>query len=112
MVTDADMVDWYNSNWNKPRRFSKRQWPVTIDTSLSTGDYVFVSETGEEIMQNYFKTFQVDPGGFDFYKYWPVEPFILFAFLPKCMRGDEDEPRPLTLRMLAESAKAGRWLYD
>ncbi|HCH41073.1 MAG TPA: hypothetical protein DE191_16700, partial [Enterobacter sp.] len=25
---------------------------------------------------------------------------------------DDDEPEPLTLRMLSESAKAGRWLYD
>jgi hypothetical protein len=112
MVTDDEIVAWYNTNYNEPRGlFKKRSWPVTIDTSLTTGDYVWVSETGEEIMNNYFKTFNINPDGFDFLKYWPEESFILLALLPKCLQGEDDEPEPLTLRMLAESARAGKWLY-
>lgn len=60
-------------------------------------------------MDEYFEHFGVDPADFDFYKYWPIETFILFAL---CTSGnDEDEPQPLTLGMLAESARAGKWLY-
>lgn len=62
-------------------------------------------------MEEYFGKFKVDPAGFDFVKYWPVEAsgFSVFA-LCRC-GNDEDEPLPLTLNMLAESARAGKWLY-
>ncbi len=83
-----------------------------MDTSLSTGRYVWACEAGDEIMEEYFGKFKVDPGGFDFVKYWPVEAsgFSVFAL---CTCGnDEDEPLPLTLNMLAESARAGKWLYQ
>ncbi len=109
MVTDNDVIAWYNERFNKPGLFSGKRWPVTIETSLSTGDRVWASETGEDIMKAYFERFNVDPAGFDFYKYWPAETFFLFA-LCTC-GGDDEEPKPLTLRMLAESARAGVWLY-
>ena len=110
MVGNEDVIEWYSKRFNKPVLFSKKQIPVTIETSLSTGRYVWASETGAEIMEEYFEKFGVDPAGFDFYKYWPAETFILFAL---CTSGaDDDEPQPLTLRMLAESASAGKWLYD
>ncbi len=52
MVNNQDVIDWYSSRWNKTGK-----WPVTIDTSLTTGRYVWVWETGEEIM--YYQ--QVNP---------------------------------------------------
>lgn len=110
MVTDDEVIEWYSDRFNKPVLFSKKHIPVTLDTSLSTGRYVWASEAGAEIMGEYFQRFNVDPDGFTFEKYWPEETFILFA-LCTC-GGDDDEPQPLTLRMLAESARAGKWLYD
>ncbi|TKV11515.1 DUF1493 family protein [Citrobacter sp. wls619] len=110
MVSDNDVIAWYDETFNKPSLFFKKRWPVTLDTSLSTGDYVWASETGADIMDAYFAAFNVDCANFDFYKYWPIETFILYAIFT-CSR-DDDEPQPLTLRMLAESAKAGKWLYD
>ncbi|GAB2941164.1 DUF1493 family protein [Hafnia psychrotolerans] len=109
MVNNEDVIGWYNQRFNKPVLFSKKQIPVTIDTSLSTGRYVWASETGADIMREYFERFNVDPAGFAFEKYWPEETFILFAL---CTCGGDDEPQPLTLRMLAQSARAGKWLYD
>lgn len=111
MVSNEDILDWYNERFNKPGFFSNKRWPVTMDTSLSTGCYVWACEAGDEIMEEYFGKFKVDPAGFDFVKYWPVEAsgFSVFAL---CTCGnDEDEPLPLTLNMLAESARAGKWLY-
>lgn len=112
MVSNQDILDWYNERFNKPGFFSKKRWPVTMDTSLSTGRYVWACEAGDEIMEEYFGKFKVDSAGFDFVKYWPVEAsgFSVFAL---CTCGnDEDEPLPLTLNMLAESARAGKWLYQ
>ncbi|MBL5882267.1 DUF1493 family protein [Lelliottia aquatilis] len=109
MVTDDDVIAWYNKRFNEPGYFSRKRWPVTIDTSLTTGEYVWASETGAEIMKEYFERFDVDPADFDFYRYWPEETFFLYALLTS--GGDDDDPEPLTLRMLAESARAGRWLY-
>lgn len=112
MVSNEDILDWYNERFNKPGFFSKKRWPFTMDTSLSTGRYVWACEAGDEIMEEYFGKFKVDYAGFDFVKYWPVEAsgFSVFAL---CTCGnDEDEPLPLTLNMLAESARAGKWLYQ
>lgn len=110
MVTDDEIISWYNSNYNEPRGlFKKRSWPVTIDTSLTTGRYVWAWETGAEIMDDYFKTFNVNPAEFEFLKYWPEESSIIFILCP-CW-AEDDEPEPLTLKMLAKSARAGKWLY-
>ncbi|KAB1491219.1 DUF1493 family protein [Cronobacter sakazakii] len=37
---------------------------------------------------------------------------IMKPLLPASMRVKRVAPSPLTLRMLAESAKAGHWLYE
>ena len=110
MVTDEEVISWYNERFNKPAFFTKKRWPVSLKTSLSTGDYVWASETGADIMNDYFKRFAVDPANFDFHRYWPEETFILYSLFT-CGKYDV-EPQPLTLRMLTDSAKAGRWLYD
>lgn len=113
MVTDDDIILWYNSNYNEPRGlFKKRSWPVTIDTSLTTGDHVWVWETGEEILDKYAKTFNVDMTGFTAVRYWPDESSVLLALCCCGCGEDDDEPEPLTLKMLAESARAGKWLYN
>ncbi|PKH26624.1 hypothetical protein CIG19_02180 [Enterobacterales bacterium CwR94] len=107
------IVEWYKNRWNGRAFFSKKAWPVSLDTSLSTGNHPWAVETGEEIMNDYFLRFNVFPLHFDLLKYWPVEPgWIPNIFLPKFMQVRYVEPQKLTLRMLAESAKAGRWLYD
>lgn len=110
MMTNEDVISWYCERFNKPALFTRKSWPVTLDTSLSTGDYVWASETGADIMREYFQRFDVDPANFDFYRYWPEETFILYSLFTSGK--DDGEPEPLTLRMLAESAKAGKWLYD
>lgn len=80
-----------------------------METSLSTGDYVWASETGADIINGYFEKFAVDRDGFDFYAYWPPEKFILFSLFSKVEK--EDKALPLTLGMLEKSALAGKWLY-
>ncbi|EHG7817763.1 DUF1493 family protein, partial [Salmonella enterica subsp. enterica serovar Enteritidis] len=53
--------------------------------------------------QEYFKRWNVDSEGFD----------ILNYLNPEYFGSKEPDPRkPLTVGMLVESAKTGRWLYS
>ncbi|KFK97548.1 MULTISPECIES: DUF1493 family protein [unclassified Serratia (in: enterobacteria)] len=106
-----EVFEWYDSKWNLPTPFSKKR-PLTIDTSLSTGRHPWAREEGDLIMNEFFDKFSVKRAGFDFLKYWPYERgFIPNFLLPKSQRVYYIEPEPLTITMLIESAKAGRWLY-
>lgn len=111
--TENAVIEWYANSWNGRSFFSKKTWPVSLNTSLSTGDHVWIVESGEEIMNDYFLRFEVSPENFNLLKYWPVEPgWIPNILLPESMRINYSEPGALTLKMLAESAAAGYWLYD
>lgn len=113
-ITDAQVLAWYQERRNKPLFLSFKRPTLTLETSLSTGDYPWCWEDGEDILVEYFDKFHVDKGNFSFIKYWPNEGvFMLLNFLrSKDKKRKWTEPKPLTLKMLAESAKAGRWLYD
>ncbi|ELY5941127.1 DUF1493 family protein [Cronobacter malonaticus] len=107
------VLDWYRETWNGKSFISGKPWKLDLDTCLTTGEHPWVVETGEEIMEDYFSRFDVDKTGFNLLKYWPVEPgWIPNVLLPASMRIKRVAPAPLTLRMLAESAKAGHWLYE
>jgi len=63
-------------------------------------------------MKDYFSRFHVDDCSFDFLKYWPVSKGFIPDFIrPRSFRVDEKSAETLTIAMLIESAKAGRWLY-
>lgn len=117
MVKDSHeiaVLDWYDRNYNIKPLFCRKKPQVTPETSLSTGDYPWARETGDEIMKDYFAHFNVDDSNFDFdfLKYWPYEKgFIPDFLLPRSQRVEYREPEPLTIGMLIDSAKAGRWLY-
>nr|WP_318383516.1 DUF1493 family protein [uncultured Enterobacter sp.] len=111
--TEKSVMEWYQESWNGRSFLSKKPWPVSLDTSLSTGDHAWLVETGEEIMSDYFRKFDVSPATFNLLTWWPIEPgWIPNIILPKRMKIKYIEPKKLTLRMLSESAVAGRWLYD
>lgn len=107
------ILKWYRETWNGKSWISGKPWEVNLETCLTTGEHPWLVETGEEIMQDYFSRFSVDKAGFSLLKYWPVEPgWIPNCLLPAAMRVKYVAPAPLTLRMLAQSARAGKWLYD
>ncbi|WP_409522235.1 DUF1493 family protein, partial [Pseudescherichia sp.] len=115
MVNDIEkaVTEWYDATYNSKPLFAKNRPGLTPETSLSTGKYPWARETGDEIMKDYFQRFNVDSSRFNFLSYWPYEKGMLPNFLrPTSQRVPEVQPKPLTLQMLIESAKAGRWLYD
>ncbi|WP_276971896.1 DUF1493 family protein [Tatumella ptyseos] len=109
---EKSVFEWYDNTYNCKPLFSKVKPGLTLETSLSTGKYPWARETGDEIMNDYFKRFNVDDSKFDFIAYWPYEKGFLPDFLrPRSQKVPDIEPKPLTLRMLVESAKAGYWLF-
>jgi hypothetical protein len=111
---EEQVFEWYQKNWNGRVLPFFRRPVLTWDTSLSSGKYPWANEDAVDILEQYFEKFEVNKTNFSFIKYWPNEEVVFpFNFLrPKGKRWKWVEPEPLTLRMLAESAKAGRWLYD
>ena len=111
---EKQIIEWYEKNWNgRVLPFFKKP-ALTLETSLSTGKYLWADEDAMEILDDYFRRFDVDRKNFSFSKYWPNEEAVLpLNFLrSKERKWRWVEPEPLTLKMLAESAKAGYWLYD
>ncbi|MGX9275787.1 DUF1493 family protein [Pantoea ananatis] len=91
----------------------KHFWEMADDVSLSTGKELVLPEDAYDFMVEYAEKFGVDLTHFEFRKYFPNEGirFLPNAILPKYMRTDHHEPAALTVRMLIESAEAGRWLF-
>ncbi|HDG1670073.1 DUF1493 family protein [Kluyvera ascorbata] len=85
----------------------KRQRELTLDTDFDTDMTLDVGEA-EDLMDEFFKEFQVDRGSFKIETYYPDIPISWNPF-------KKMEPVPVpdfTIGMLIESAKAGKWLYD
>lgn len=92
---------------------SKYFWAMSDDASLSTGKKSVLPEEASDFIEEYASSLRVEMSGFNFSKYFPNEGvwFLPDAILPKFMRSDHNQPEPLTVHMLIESAEAGRWLY-
>lgn len=74
-----------------------------LDTDLSIDEL-----EAEDLMNEFFKKFNVERGNFNIETYYPAGPFSWNPF-------KKFPPIPVpdfTIGMLIESAKAGRWLYD
>ena len=77
-------------------------------TLSATTDMQLDVTEAEDLMDEFFKEFNVDRGNFNINTYYPDEPFSWNPFkkFPVVMVPD------FTIGMLIESAKAGKWLYD
>lgn len=85
----------------------KKQRLLTADTDFDTDMLLDIGEA-EDLMDEFFKEFQVGRGNFKIETYYPDEPFSWNPF-------KKFPPIPVpdfTIGMLIESAKAGKWLYD
>ena len=85
----------------------KKQRFLTADTDFDTDMKLDVGEA-EDLMDEFFKEFQVDRGRFKIETYYPDEPFSWNPFKKLPITPVPD----FTIGMLIESAKAGKWLYD
>ncbi|MEE4481621.1 DUF1493 family protein [Serratia ficaria] len=87
-----DLVEEYNGF----SLFTFKRFKLEVDTDLKT-DFRMDPDDAYELLERYTEQFNINPKDIYFDKYFPV---------------NKKNPRsPLTIGMLIESAKAGRWLY-
>lgn len=108
MVTDSEVLAFFRGELSLMTTLAMKPIPVEMDTPLQ--GYAPADELGDAI-EKYDEVFGVDVSKLDMDHYypWKIEWFFRkwFTHMPV-----KQTKRPLTVRMFAESAKAGRWLYD
>lgn len=101
---ESEIIEYFYKN------YSPRKWglwgerpKVTLDTRLAE-DLRIHWDDAEIALNEYLKIWNVNPEGME----------ITHYFEPEFLGSPEPDPplEPLTVRMLVESAKAGRWLYS
>lgn len=87
--------------------FNIKKVKLSPDTDLDTDLDIDESEV-KDLMDNFFRIFNVERGHFKVETYYPCIPFSLNPF----KRSEPVLVPDFTIGMLITSAKAGRWLYD
>lgn len=107
MVTDTEILRFFLDELSLPVSFSGKADKLELDTPLQ--EYA----EGDELhyaIEKYSALFHVDVSDFNWSNYYPwrTQWFFRKWFSKNPLK--QNKPS-LTVRMFAESAKAGRWLY-
>lgn len=108
MVIDDDVLHFFRNELPELGTLTFKRIPLQIDDILQ--EYTDFDDLSYAL-DKYSEKYNVDIDVINFDAYYPWEiPWFFRAWFTK-------EPviqisKPLTVRMFAESAKAGRWLYD
>ncbi|ENG2553841.1 TPA: DUF1493 family protein [Citrobacter farmeri] len=100
---EKEIIDFIDREYN-PKKYYLfgPKGIITLDTSIRD-DLKLILEDCQELLQEYFKRWNIDSEHFE----------ILDYFNPEYPGSKEPDPhKPLTVGMLVESARAGRWLYS
>ena len=110
MVTDREVLEFFRNELSQMTTWTFKPIPIEFDTVLQ--DYSSTDELPDAI-EKFGEKFNIDLTGFNMMGYYPYETLPL---LKRWFCADKEalkrSQKPLTVRMFAESAKAGRWLYD
>lgn len=108
MVTDNEVLEFFRGELSLAVTITFKPIPIELDTPLQ--EYAEWDELPYAI-EDFGTKFDVDVSVIDFNAYYPWE---REAFYRKWFNKEplKQTSKPLTIRMFAESAKAGRWLYD
>lgn len=108
MVTDAEVLNFFRNELPELGTLTFKRIPLQIDDILQ--EYTDV-EDFLYALDKYSEKYGVDIENINFDVYYPWEiPWFFRAWFTK--EPVKQISKPLTVRMFAESAKAGRWLYD
>lgn len=103
---EAEVIEYIMKNYPiRERWFRPGLKQVTKEWTLED-DFQFIPEDAYDFLADLFEHFDIEYSNFDGrnyieqeYPFWKKEP-------------PEIELKPLTVEMIIESAKAGKWLYD
>ncbi|ASE44239.1 DUF1493 family protein [Citrobacter braakii] len=108
MVTDNEVLEFFRGELSLAVTFTFKPIPIELDTPLQ--GYAEWDELPYAI-DDFGEKYNVDVSVIDFEAYYPWERESVYRkwFTKEPIK---QVSKPLTVRMFAESARAGRWLYD
>jgi len=108
MVIDQDILEFFRKELSLMTTITLNPIYLQLDTPLQ--NYAEYDELSDAI-EKYDEIFNIDISALDMNKYypWKLEWFFRKWFTKRPIK---QISKPLTVRMFAESAKAGYWLYD
>ncbi|MDF7681120.1 DUF1493 family protein [Enterobacteriaceae bacterium ESL0689] len=107
MVKDDDVLKFFQKELPLVTSLLLKKIPLTPDTILQ--EYAEVEDLAHAI-NKYAEAFNIDisPLNIENYLPWSIPWFFRKWFIRTPVRQNK---KPLTIRMFADAAKAGRWLY-
>ncbi|URQ61366.1 DUF1493 family protein [Pantoea alhagi] len=112
MVSDTEILAFFRGELSRQVNRKLQTVPLELETLLQ--DYAPADEL-PYVISDYSNKYGVDISALDMRNYFPWEnlPFTTRVFKGRNFRASVIANRkPLTVKMFAESARAGRWLYD
>lgn len=108
MVTDSEVLEFFRGELSLAVTFTFKPVPIELDTPLQ--GYAEWDELPYAV-EDFGEKYNLDVSAIDFEAYYPWERESVYRkwFTKKSIR---QVSKPLTVRMFAKSARAGRWLYD
>ncbi|EPJ5824110.1 DUF1493 family protein [Pluralibacter gergoviae] len=108
VISDDTVLHFFRDELSLAVTISFKPVAVELDTPLQ--EYAEWDEL-PYCIEKFGKKFDIDVSAIDFDAYYPWK---RNAFFRKWFTQEpiKQVSKPLTIRMFAESAKAGRWLYD
>lgn len=108
MVMNNEVLEFFRGELSLAVTFTFKPIPIELDTPLQ--GYAEWDELPYAI-DDFREKYNVDVLVIDFKAYYPWEREAIYRkwFTNETIK---QVSKPLTVRMLAESASAGRWLYD
>ncbi|AHG19127.1 cytoplasmic protein [Chania multitudinisentens RB-25] len=108
MVINEDILNFFRKEL--PVVTSLRLKIIPLDLDVILQEYAEVEDLALAI-DKYSEKFNIDVSSLNIENYFPWEiPWFFRDWFTK--KPVKQSKEPLTVRMFAESAKAGRWLYD
>jgi len=108
MVTDEQVLDFFRQKLPQIRTFSLKVVPLEINDTLQ--EYAELDDLVEAI-EHYSDQFNIDVSTLNIDNYYPWKtPWFFRTWFKK--ESVKQDRQPLTVRMFAESAKAGTWLHQ
>lgn len=103
---EAEVIEYIMKKYPiRKRWFRPELKQVTTEWTLEE-DFQFLPEDADDFIADLFEHFDIEYANFDGRNYIEYE----YPFWQK--KPPEIELKPLTVAMIIESAKAGKWLYD
>lgn len=104
---ESEVIEYIMARYPVRKRWFKPELVQITKEWTLIDDFQFLPEDAYDFLADLFEHFNIEHSNFDGRNYIERE----YPFWQK-RSSPEPELKPLTVAMLVESAKAGKWLYD